>query len=173
MTMLYGFAQISDRNARLLILGSMPGRASLEAGQFYANPRNVFWRIMESILDIPAAAPYEQRAALLIANGVALWDVVKACMRSGSLDSDIVDSSIVPNDFQSFFESHRGIEAVYFNGAKAERSYTKYVSPKLSGRAVGIALHRLPSTSPAHASLSFDDKVERWRLIAPPAREAR
>ena len=102
---------------------------------------------------------------MLVEHGIALWDVLRACARPGSLDADIVESSIVPNDFQSFFELHRGIEAVYFNGAKAEHAYRRHVHPSLRGRAAGIDLTRLPSTSPAHAALYFEAKLAAWRVM--------
>lgn len=172
MSLLHGLDPISNRNARVLILGSMPGRISLAAGQYYANPRNAFWRVMEAILDVPSTLPYEERCALLVKRRVALWDVLKMCSRSGSLDSDIVESSIVANDFRSFFVSHSRIRAIYFNGAKAEAVYIRYVHPGLCRRAANIALRRLPSTSPAHASLDFDSKLEHWGIISTGAQEA-
>lgn len=151
----------------MLILGSMPGAVSLQAGEYYAHPRNAFWHIIEALFGISTGLPYVERCGLLLEHRIAVWDVLRACRRPGSLDSSIVESSIVPNDFQDFFAAHPGIEAVYFNGAKAESAYRKHVQPTLPARAAGLGLTRLPSTSAAHASLGFDDKLERWRIIAP------
>lgn len=161
----HGFPPIADCNARILILGSMPGRESLRAQQYYAHPRNAFWLIMEHLLDIDSSLPYEVRCQYLIARHVALWDVLHACTRSGSLDADIDETSIVPNDFQPFLTSHRHIQTICFNGAKAETIYQKHVLPSLSDDQAELPLIRLPSTSPAHATLSFAEKVERWRIV--------
>ena len=165
MSFIHSFPPISDNTATILILGSMPGKASLRAQQYYAHPRNTFWRIMEGLFGIDAGLPYAARCSGLIEHRIALWDVLEACTRSSSLDSDIVESSIVPNNFASFFAHHGQIGAVYFNGAKAEASYLKHVLPQLSATHSSLPNARLPSTSPAHASLSFGDKLEQWRRI--------
>jgi TDG/mug DNA glycosylase family protein len=161
---IYSFPPISDPASRLLILGSMPGKASLRAKQYYAHPQNAFWRITAALLGFDAAAPYELRVEALRECGIALWDVMKSCTRESSLDSDVVESSIVPNAFPSFLRAHPRIRTVCFNGAKAEASFQKYVLPKLG--AIGdLAYYRLPSTSPAHASLSFAKKLAAWRAV--------
>jgi double-stranded uracil-DNA glycosylase len=152
---------MSNGSARALILGSMPGVRSLEANQYYAHSRNTFWRIMADIFSFDAASSYEIRLEALKTSGIALWDVLRACVRPGSLDSAIESGSRVPNDFQAFFEQHRGIKLVCFNGAEAEKSYHKYVLPRLNIN--GIKYVRLPSTSPAHAALSFEKKSAVWR----------
>jgi hypoxanthine-DNA glycosylase len=103
--------------------------------------------------------PYESRTQILSSAGIALWDVLASCTRPGSLDADI--SSIVPNDFESFFLSHPHITQVCFNGAKAEQCYQKQVLPALSPRTMHY--QRLPSTSPAHAALSHNQKLSAWR----------
>lgn len=163
MSYVYGFEPIAAPGATRLILGSMPGRASLIAGQYYAHPRNSFWRIVEATLGIETGLPYEQRCAQLERHRVAVWDVLRACFRASSLDSDIDESSIVPNHFAGFFASHRDIRTIYFNGTKALAMYEKHVLPGLSGWAAGIPMYRLPSTSPANASISFEAKVRSWR----------
>jgi len=159
------FAPIENRSARVLVLGSMPGRASLDAQQYYAHPRNAFWKIMAALLRQPglASLPYPRRIATLRKSDIALWDVLGSCTREGSLDSDIDDSSIVPNDFAGFFRRHPHVRRVFFNGAKAEQAYRRFVLPNLEGDTRGYL--RLPSTSPAHASLSFDAKLEAWRVV--------
>jgi hypoxanthine-DNA glycosylase len=139
----------------------MPGVRSLTANQYYAHPRNAFWRVMAEIFDFDVALPYERRLESLKTSGIALWDVLYACIRSGSLDSSIRKGSRVPNDFQSFFSQHPDIKLVCFNGAEAEKSYNNYVLPALAIN--GLKYVRLPSTSPAHAALSFEKKVALWR----------
>lgn len=143
----------------------MPGKASLAANQYYAHPRNLFWSIMSSILGVPADAPYEMRCRALIRQRVALWDVLKTCTRSGSLDSDIVESSIVPNHFETFLSGHPAIATIFFNGAKAEQTYMRHVLPTLPERFSRIRLVRLPSTSPANASIPLEVKLQRWEEV--------
>jgi double-stranded uracil-DNA glycosylase len=109
----------------------MPGVLSLKANQYYAHPRNAFWRIMSSIYGFSAEAPYESRVEKLKASGVALWDVLHVCVRVGSLDSAIEAGSRVPNDFPSFFQQHPHIKFVGFNGAEAEKSFSTYALPHL------------------------------------------
>jgi hypoxanthine-DNA glycosylase len=160
----HSFPPISDPASRVLILGSMPGKASLRAKQYYAHPQNAFWRILAALFEFDAAADYELRLAALRAHGVALWDVMKSCTRESSLDSDVIESSIVPNAFPSFFRAHPRIRTVCFNGAKAEQSFQRHALPKLHG--VGdLELYRLPSTSPAHAGMPFAQKLAAWRAV--------
>lgn len=163
MTRIRSFPPIADAGARILILGSMPGRESLRANQYYAHPRNAFWPIMGELADALPALPYEQRALKLRAAGIALWDVLASCTRPGSLDSDIAPDSIHPNDFAAFFEMHPHISRVYFNGSMAEQSFRKHVLPRLGH--LTLRLQRLPSTSPANASLRFEQKLEAWKTI--------
>jgi double-stranded uracil-DNA glycosylase len=160
MSLVTSFGPIADTSARVLVLGSMPGVQSLKANQYYAHPRNAFWRIMASIYGFSAELPYESRVEKLKESSVALWDVLHACVRVGSLDSAIERGSRVPNDFQSFFQQHRHIEFVGFNGTEAQRSFNTYVLPHLD--VSGISFARLPSSSPAHA-LSLENKVTAWR----------
>jgi len=165
MSHIQSFPPISDHHASVLILGSIPGKASLRAGQYYAHPRNAFWQIMSHLFDWERGLDYQVKCAALMTHRIALWDVLAACTRSSSLDSDIIESSITPNDFVSFFDRHPAIRAVYFNGGKAESSYRKHVRPQLSVRASGLPVLRLPSTSPAHAAMSFQAKLDHWRVI--------
>ena len=158
------FPPIESRAARVLVLGSMPGAASLLAGRYYAYPHNAFWPIMGELFGAGPAAAYGKRILILRRAGLALWDVMASCVREGSLDSDIDEASIVPNDFRAFFDSHPQIRHVFFNGAKAETCFRRYVSPDLSDR--GLMFTRLPSTSPAHASLSLQKKIGAWRVVA-------
>ena len=162
---IYSFPPLESPAARRLILGSMPGRASLSAQQYYAHPRNHFWHFMDLVLGVPEAAPYEERCRALVATDTAVWDVLKACTRSSSLDADIDESSIVANDFEAFLSAHPQVRCIYFNGAKAESVYRRYVLPGLPPPLAGIASQRLPSTSPANAGIPFGTKLRQWQLI--------
>lgn len=165
MTHVHSFPAISTPRCHTLILGSMPGKASLVAGQYYAHPRNSFWRIIGKLLDMDPMLSYQRRVEAVTGRGIAVWDVMKTCTRTSSLDADIVESSIVPNDFDSFFATHLRIASVYFNGAKAEHAYRKYVLSRLPLQSKLRTHTRLPSTSPANASLDLDAKFEAWKSI--------
>ena len=144
----------------------MPGVASLRLQQYYGHPQNAFWKIVGAVLGLDPTVAYEKRKAALVRHKIAVWDVMASCVREGSLDSDIDDSSIVANDFAAFFNSHPQVARVCFNGAKAESVYRKHVLPHLAAeRAVQYV--RLPSTSPAHAGMRFEAKAEAWRVIDP------
>lgn len=160
-----GFPPIADDRASILILGSMPSEASLQKHEYYGHPRNAFWKIMASLFAFDPAASYAERAQQLKDKHVAVWDVMQACERRGSLDSAIIDSSISENDFVAFYRAHPNIRRVFFNGAKAEQEYRKRVLPNLSNDEDGREYARLPSTSPAMASLSFDEKRLAWSSI--------
>ena len=164
MSLAKGFPPIALPGARILILGSMPGRESLAHQQYYAHPRNAFWPIVTELLQIQAP-DYRQRTQQLAAHGVALWDVLMACSRTGSLDSAIDENSIVSNDFEAFFTAHSRIGHLFFNGAKAEAVYLKHVRPKLSAPWAALPATRLPSTSPAHAAMSRAQKTAAWQAI--------
>ncbi len=152
------FAPIAGPDAHTLILGSMPGAASLDAGEYYAHPRNAFWPIMGVLYGAGSDLPYTERVAALKAAGVAVWDVLKACEREGSLDADIRGE--VPNDFEVFFAAHPRIRRIGLNGGKAAASFRKFGTPWLSP---GTVVHVLPSTSPAHAARDFEAKSALWR----------
>ncbi len=158
----YSFPPIVGSKPKMLILGSMPGVASLEAQQYYAHPRNAFWPIMAELFEINLDWSYQTRCQQLADKGVAVWDVLKACHRPGSLDQHIDPASIEANDFEQFFRLYPTIEAVFFNGGKSQQVFQRHVLPVLS---VTPFLTRLPSTSPAHASLNFSQKLEAWKII--------
>lgn len=160
-----GFPPIARNDARILILGSMPSEESLKKQQYYAHPRNGFWPIMLTLLGQPTDLSYARRRKLLIDNHIALWDTLKTCVRSGSLDSAIVDHSIETNDFNTFFARHRRIHAVFFNGQKSQQVYKKLVVPELSEAARQLKQYVLPSTSPAMASLNQEQKLHQWQII--------
>ena len=158
-----GFKPIEDRNARILILGSMPGRASLAAGEYYAHPQNAFWRVISNLLQFDASAPYKARAQALKSARIALWDVLQSCVRQGSLDTMIERDTEIANDFRKFFRVHGKITHVFFNGNKAEASFRRHGLPDVE--TCSLRYIRLPSTSPANASVPFARKLEAWRVI--------
>jgi len=162
-----GFPAVAPESAAVLILGSFPGVASLEKKRYYAHPRNGFWAIMAQLLDFDPDSPYRERLEILKENRIALWDVLYRCRRSGSLDSSIEPDSVAVNDFASFFREQRKLKAILFNGARAETEFKKRVvlPERLAAAQNGICCIRLPSTSPAMASLSMKQKAERWRIL--------
>jgi hypoxanthine-DNA glycosylase len=166
MSIKYSFAPIASANARVLILGSMPGEASLAAQQYYAHPRNSFWYIIEQMFNIATPLDYRQRKQLILDKRIALWDVLRACVREGSLDSSIDSDTVVVNAFEDFFSEYEQITTVFFNGARAEKEFFKHVMPLPVVQARGLECLRLPSTSPAHAAMSREQKLEAWRLVA-------
>lgn len=155
------FPPLEAPNARALVLGSMPGAASLAAGRYYAHPQNRFWPIMGELVGAGPDLDYPARVAALGTAGIALWDVLAQCEREGSLDSAIRDDTAVANDFAGFLARHRRVRAVLFNGAKAEQSFRRFVAPGLARP--DLALVRLPSTSPANASQRAEAKLAAWR----------
>ncbi|WP_232522193.1 DNA-deoxyinosine glycosylase [Sulfuriferula plumbiphila] len=165
MPYVHSFPPIADAQARVLILGSMPGKISLQAQQYYAHPRNAFWRLLGELVGARAELPYATRLQMLKSSGIALWDVLQSCAREGSLDSGIDDASIIANDFASFHLAHPDIAHIFFNGAKAEACYRKYVLAGLSNQSGALQYQRLPSTSPAHASLSYAQKLKAWEIV--------
>jgi len=160
-----GFPCTADRDAKVLILGSMPSRKSLAADQYYAHPQNVFWPIMAELFGFDASMDYAERLSQLQKNKVALWDVAHACVRPGSLDSAIEMETVVANDFTAFFIQHPDIKAIFFNGRKAEELFRRLVLPELPTMFQQIERHLLPSTSPANAGMSRLGKLEVWAII--------
>ena len=159
------FAPIARRDAHTLILGSLPGRKSLEMQQYYAHPHNAFWRIIGAIFGADGVLPYSRRVKLLTSHGIALWDVLAAAERPGSLDSSIVHASALANDFEEFFRAHPRVRRVFFNGRKAEALYRRFVLPGLPSEFANMKYECLPSTSPAHAGMPFAKKLDSWRRI--------
>jgi double-stranded uracil-DNA glycosylase len=164
MVHIQSFPPIASRTARVLILGTMPGKASLREGQYYAHPQNVFWRILGEILGFDPASPYDARVASVQSADIAVWDVLKSCVRESSLDSAIEASSIVPNDLAAFLAEHPQVRRICFNGATAEALYMRHVRPRLAANP-DVQHLRLPSTSPANASVPLSEKVRAWRVI--------
>lgn len=165
------FTPIASRKARVLILGSMPGQRSLDARQYYAHKQNSFWRIVGEILRIDPLSPYGKRVQALKSARIAVWDVLHSCTRAGSMDSNIDTESEIANDFRAFFRNHREISHVYFNGAKAAASFNRHVLPALGGRRLRYI--RLPSTSPANASIAYERKRKSWQAVLRSAKRSR
>ncbi|PDV98951.1 DNA-deoxyinosine glycosylase [Candidatus Chloroploca asiatica] len=159
---LHSFPPISAETAERLILGTMPGKASLAAGQYYAHPRNLFWRLMAEILGFSPEASYEQRQLALQAARIALWDVVQCCTRTSSLDADIDARSVVPNDLALFLANHPYIHQVCFNGAKAKAIYDKHLAARIRAVRPDLVYVQLPSTSPANAAIPYARKYAAW-----------
>jgi hypoxanthine-DNA glycosylase len=155
------FQPLARPNARLLILGSLPGQMSLQLQQYYGQPRNAFWRIMAETFNFSPDLPYEDRVAALQSHRIAAWDVCASAFRPGSLDSNI--SQVVPNNFQAFFKTHKVIRLICFNGHTAEKLYRRSVLPTLSKPFTEIPTRSLPSTSPAHAGMTFAHKLAQWK----------
>jgi len=165
------FAPVARRDARVLVLGSMPGRMSLEARQYYAHRQNAFWRIVGELLGIDPRAAYGKRLRALKAARIALWDVLRSCSRTGSLDSGIDAGSEIANDFRTFFRRHPEISHVFFNGARAAASFDRMVVP--GPGMPRLRYSRLPSTSPANASISYQRKRAAWRAVPSSAKRSR
>lgn len=159
-----GFAPVAQPDARVLILGSLPGQLSLRMQQYYAQPRNAFWRIMGELVDAHPELAYPDRLQRLTERGIALWDVCAAAARPGSLDASIDSDTVITNSFDQFYRDHPDILLVCFNGATAERLYRRLVLPKLPP-SFGITYRGLPSTSPAHAAMPFAEKLAKWSVV--------
>jgi double-stranded uracil-DNA glycosylase len=158
--MLESFEPVARPDARVLVLGSMPGTASLKAGAYYAHPRNLFWPFMGRLVGADLSLPYAARLSRLGDAGIALWDVLQSCEREGSLDSAIARDTARANDFASFLDAHPRIRWILFNGARAEADFLRLVGPVL--RRPGLRYTLLPSTSPANASQRVQDKFDAW-----------
>jgi len=160
-----GFPFIANQQAKILILGSMPSEMSLVKQQYYGHQRNAFWPIMLSLFNRDGGGeeiPYRQRKQLLMQNHIAVWDVLQSCYREGSLDAAIKMDSIKVNDFYDFFSLHKNIKTVCFNGAKAESIYKKLVLSDIENEFGHLNYIKLPSTSPAYAAMSLQQKMTIW-----------
>jgi TDG/mug DNA glycosylase family protein len=156
------FAPVAGPDARVLVLGSMPGVRSLQAHAYYAHPRNRFWDYVGEALGVDATAPYRERLRMLVERRVALWDVLGRCERVGSLDASIVPSSMEMNDLRAFFGMHRDVRTVLLNGSKAAALWKGRVAPTLTDDLARVRWEALPSTSPANASIPETQKRAAW-----------
>ena len=155
--LLQGLGPVAGPTTRLLVLGSFPGVASLRAQQYYGHPRNHFWPILAALWQVDLARlPYADRLAVAQAHGLGLWDVYAACRREGSLDSAI--EAAVPNDLASLAARLPQLQAIAHNGGESARA-------RRVTEALGLPVYRLPSTSPANASWSFERKLAAWRAV--------
>lgn len=154
----FSFAPISSKKSKVLILGTMPGMKSLELNQYYGHAQNNFWKFMFLILKEEFSYDYETRKNLLLQNNIALWDVLQFCDRVGSLDSAIKNE--IANDFENFLKNHPNINTIIFNGQKAAAFFKKYVDLNKE-----YQKFTLPSTSPANAGKTFQDKLQEWNVI--------
>jgi hypoxanthine-DNA glycosylase len=154
---LVGLPPVVNNESRLLVLGSFPGAASLAAGQYYAHPRNHFWPLLSALWGVDLRAlNYAARLAEMLRHGLGLWDVYAACRREGSLDQAIEDAEY--NDFASLRRLAPELHAVAHNGGESARAMRHLA-------ACDYSVQRLPSTSPANASWSFERKLAAWRAL--------
>lgn len=153
--LLRGLPPVADARTRLVVLGSFPGAASLAAGQYYAHPRNHFWPVLSALWDTDLRAmPYAIRLDVMSAHGVGLWDVYAHCRREGSLDTSIEDAAL--NDLPGLLRIAPQLSCIAHNGGESARTM------RITA-ALGVDVVRLPSTSPANASWSFERKLAAWR----------
>ena len=152
----HGFEPICDENSRVLILGTLPSVKSSEQGFYYGHPQNRFWRLMAELLNCPAPKSADEKRAMLLDGGIALWDVVKRCDIEGSSDASIRNAE--PNDVMRVLRE-ADIRAIYANGGKAAQLYNKLLLP-ITGREIIT----LPSTSPANASWNLERLKEAWKV---------
>jgi TDG/mug DNA glycosylase family protein len=159
---LIGLAPVVDAGVRVLVLGSFPGAASLQAAQYYAHPRNAFWPVIAALLAVPglAAQPYAQRLQVLLDHHVGLWDAVASCEREGSLDTAIAQAQ--SSDLAQLLLRLPALRAIACNGALAHRETVALLGDP------GVPVLRLPSTSPAHAGLPLADKIHAWHSALAP-----
>lgn len=154
------FPPIASPQARILILGSMPGQASLKAFQYYAHPQNLFWKVLGEAFGFDPRADYAIRVAALNAHHIAVWDVLASCHRPGSLDADIDTRSAIPNDLPGFLQQHPHIRRICLNGGAAATLFQRYFKHTLPAT---LECLRLPSTSPANASIPLAQKKQAWQ----------
>jgi len=161
-----GLSAQAATDCRVLVLGSMPGAASLQAAQYYAHPRNRFWPLMAALTGIDATTPYLERLRALQLAGVGLWDVIGQCQRTGSLDTAIVRGSEVPNPLPTLIAGLPRLAAIACNGATAHRAFVRWVQPQLDLRAAALPVWSLPSTSPANAGWPLGRLRAAWQPLA-------
>lgn len=163
------FPPLVPRDFRVLILGSMPGKRSLENNEYYAHPRNLFWPLMGELYGAGRDHPYPQRVERLLAKHVGVWDVLAECDRPGSLDGAILPDSEVPNDISGLLERHPGITVVALNGGKAQQSFRRHVEPRLAPAVLKrLRVLAMPSTSPANAGIPLAIKRAQWQRLLDP-----
>lgn len=162
MSWVQSFDAVVGERPLALVLGSMPGSASLSAAQYYAHPRNAFWPIVLSYFEAPVDDSYERRLAVVKAKGLALWDVLQRCERRGSLDSAINRKTEQANDIEGLLQHFPNIRTLLLNGTKAAKTYHRVFSQ--AGFYHHVNVIALPSTSPAYAAMPYREKQEQWHL---------
>lgn len=167
MIVLQGFAAQVAADTRVLVMGSMPGVASLTAGQYYAHPRNRFWPLMQALCGVDPVQPYEQRLQALLAAGIGLWDVLAHCQRPGSLDAAIRPGSEVAVDLPGLLAYCPQLCLVACNGAAAARLYARHLQPAVQALRPELRMLALPSTSPANAASSLAALQLQWQALLP------
>ncbi len=159
------FAPLLGPAPQLLILGSLPGTASLAAGQYYAHPRNLFWDVMGELFGAGRDLPYAERSLRLTQHGVAVWDVLQEATRVGSLDTAIDLATASHSDLLTLLAAEPGITCIAFNGGTAARLFRQRVAPALAASGRPVTCLTLPSTSPANAGLSRAGKLAAWQCL--------
>lgn len=157
------FPPVARADARVLILGSMPGTVSLVAHQYYAHPYNQFWHIMGVLCDAGRDLPYARRLVRLQERGIALWDVFESCTRPGSLDASIEHSTAIVNDIPELLQRCPHIASICCNGTTSYTAFKRHLSAPVARLRPNLRIERLPSTSPANASWSAARKLAAWR----------
>ena len=165
MAILQSFAPVCGDRPRVLILGTMPGKRSLAQQQYYAHPQNAFWRILGELLHFEPQVDYATRIECVRQSRIALWDVLKFCVRESSLDADIEAASEVPNAIVQLLKTERTIQRVCFNGGKAAQLFRRHIAPQLPDALRALQYSPLPSTSPAHAGMRYAEKLAAWRVV--------
>jgi double-stranded uracil-DNA glycosylase len=156
--LLKSFPPLANKNSRILILGSMPGPVALKKKEYYGFPGNHFWRIMADLFEVKGPMSYKEKKGLLKTEHIALWDTIHSCTRAGASDSSI--RCVVPNEIEKLLKKYPSIHTIFLNGKTSETLFRRYF-----GKKVRLPAHYLPSTSPAHAALSYEKKLEKWRVI--------
>lgn len=154
----YSFPPIVNSDAKILILGTMPGKTSLEINEYYGYKHNIFWKIMFELFETSYSNDYIIKQKLIINNKIALWDTLKYCERKGSLDSNIKNEEV--NNFQEFFNYNSNIKHILFNGKASHHYFKKYV-----GFNEQFQYYSMPSTSPANAGMNYNKKLNHWSII--------
>jgi len=163
--MCQGLPAAARPDARVLVLGSMPGAVSLREARYYAHPRNRFWPLMQELCGVDPQAPYTLRMQMLMDAGVGLWDVIGRCRRRGSLDASIVRGSEVANPLPAFLQALPELRLVACNGTAAHRAFMRFITPELP-ETFAVPVLALPSTSPANAAASLQMLRQAWQPVA-------
>ena len=158
MQKISSFPPIINNESKILILGSIPGQKSLEKQEYYAHPQNKFWRIIFELFNEIFTTDYTKKIQILEKHHIALWDVIDTCERKGSLDSEIRNEEA--NKIEELLHNYPNIKAIFCNGQKSYKNLQKILSKDFH-----LPIIALPSTSPAHASLRYEEKLKSWKMV--------